>query len=146
LAIKCDSLDGKAPVSDQAPRNKPNSGKGILSHWRSVSAYSTSATLTLEQGFPTPSNVKAEVDATLQLENMKTEDIQVGQWINVMGLVTSMSPPSRESTTASKGSRRVGIQALLLWPVRDVDIHRYDKELDRMRAVYGQPQHNPVPS
>jgi len=97
-----------------------------------------SATLTLEQGFPKPARVKAEVDVTLQLENLKAENVQVGQWINVMGIVTSISHAGESGGSREDSPSLVAIQALLLWPVHSLDIHCHDKELDRMRSVYGK--------
>jgi hypothetical protein len=66
-----------------------------------------------------------------------------------MGIITSVSHPA-ERSERSEGScdkpRRVGIQGLLLWPVRNLDIHRYEKELDRMQCVYGKLDQKSDPS
>ncbi|GKT91050.1 telomere length regulation ten1 [Colletotrichum tofieldiae] len=57
-----------------------------------VTSYSThSAVLTLEHGFPKGSNISASVDVQLLLGTMKSEQTQIGEWVNIVGYVTT--PP-----------------------------------------------------
>jgi hypothetical protein len=93
----------------------------------SVTSYSTAtATLTLDHDFPRDTNVSALVDMRLLLETLTTEQTRVGEWVNVVGYITSES-----IATKSKGARRwpkkVHIQALLLWSAGSMDLQRYEK-------------------
>lgn len=92
----------------------------------SVTAYSTaSGTLTLQHQFPQDSDVRALVDVRLLLETISAEQTSVGQWVNVIGYITS--PPSAPVKKSTKmDAPTVLVQALVLWSTGSLDIGRYE--------------------
>ncbi|OTB00670.1 hypothetical protein M426DRAFT_233707 [Hypoxylon sp. CI-4A] len=92
-----------------------------------VTKYSTlSATLTLQHEYPKGNNVKAGVDAKLLLENLKAEQTDIGQWIHVIGYITSIKQTPSQTTKEVPVSN-VGVQALVLWIAEDLNITSYEK-------------------
>ncbi|TDZ26370.1 hypothetical protein C8034_v001716 [Colletotrichum sidae] len=90
-----------------------------------VASYSTSsAVLKLEHRFPQQSSVSAWVDVKLLLGTLKSEQIRVGEWVNVVGYVTSPTGTRAKGTT--REPHNVGIQALMLWSAGPLDIQRYE--------------------
>lgn len=94
-----------------------------------VTGYSTrSATLTLQHECPKGNKAIVNVDVTLLLRNLKSEQTDVGQWVHVIGYITSTST-KQMSTKATMGPHTadVGVQALVLWSAEDLDIVSYEK-------------------
>ncbi|KAM7191480.1 CST complex subunit Ten1 [Naviculisporaceae sp. PSN 640] len=95
-----------------------------------VTSYSTpSGILTLEHHQPLDTQrVFALVSVELVLERLKAEHIRPGEWLNVIGYITAISPP-----TDQKGSEHrvtnVHIQALVVWPAGPLDLTRYEKSV-----------------
>lgn len=69
--------------------------------------------------------MRASVDVKLLLDNLKHDDTDVGQWTNVIGYVTSVDRPTTRSGSESS-ALIIGIQALVLWKVQDLDIAAYE--------------------
>ncbi|KAI0537217.1 CST complex subunit Ten1 [Xylaria digitata] len=92
-----------------------------------VTEYSThSAQLTLKHRYPKESNdVEALVDVKLILETLKSEQTDVGQWVHVIGYLTFVD----QNPLGSKTTPRVGVQALILWIARDLDLGAYEKSM-----------------
>ncbi|KAI2640077.1 CST complex subunit Ten1 [Xylaria nigripes] len=100
-----------------------------------VTGYSTrSAEITLKHGYPKGNgDVEAIVDVRLLLQTVKSEQTDVGQWIHVIGYLTSI----RHTTAATdyrncperKTVLRVGVQALILWTAQDLDLGAYEKSM-----------------
>ncbi|KAI1501921.1 CST complex subunit Ten1 [Biscogniauxia marginata] len=96
-----------------------------------VTAYATNlAHISLEHNYPRGSTVKAMVDVKLLLQSLKSEQTDIGQWIHVIGYVTSIRHTPGK-TTASNARRRgatcVSVQALVLWTAEDLDISTYEQ-------------------
>ncbi|CAJ2502337.1 Uu.00g097310.m01.CDS01 [Anthostomella pinea] len=98
-----------------------------------VTAYSMhSARLTLEHQCPKGSTVKASVDVKLLLQVLKSEQTDIGQWVHVIGYITSAEmsaiadvvplPEIRESIC-------IGVQALVIWEADGLDIASYEKSI-----------------
>lgn len=92
----------------------------------SVTKYSTqTAVLTLEHNHPPGNLVQAQVDANLLVTTMKSGDTQIGEWVNVMGYVTT-----QRSKQASQETPLVGVQGIMLWSSGPFDLQAYERNLD----------------
>ncbi|KAK0752415.1 telomere capping, CST complex subunit-domain-containing protein, partial [Schizothecium vesticola] len=100
-----------------------------------VSSYSiSSATLTLIHPRPDDrSPVRALVNVDLVLARLGSEQTRVGEWVNVLGYITSV--PSIGSKPAD-GPRTptVSVQALLLWSAGSVDLQKYEASAQSLAA------------
>ncbi|KAI5860102.1 CST complex subunit Ten1 [Durotheca rogersii] len=100
-----------------------------------VTGYSTqSATLTLQHEYPKGSKAKVGADVTLLLQNLKSEQTDIGQWVHVIGYITSIGQALAKATTTSEiaapaAIASVGVQALVLWTAEDLDISSYEQTL-----------------
>lgn len=99
----------------------------------SVTTYSmASATLTLSHKFPISSNVEALVDVRLLLERLTAEQISVGEWVNIIGYISSAPPaPVNNASKRKVEAPAVHVQALMLWSAGPLDISRYENHLRR---------------
>ncbi|KAL7622787.1 hypothetical protein AAE478_006466 [Parahypoxylon ruwenzoriense] len=94
-----------------------------------VSGYSTqSATLTLQHEYPNGSKTKVGADVTLLLQNLRSEQTDIGQWVHVIGYITSIKQTSAKATTASH-TASIRVQVLVLWIAEGLDISSYEKAL-----------------
>ncbi|KAI0179342.1 CST complex subunit Ten1 [Hypoxylon sp. FL1284] len=92
-----------------------------------VTGYSThSATLALRHEYPEGAHVSARVDVKLLLEKLNAEQTDIGQWVHVIGYVTSIQQTLAKATTASC-TANVGVQALVLWIAEDLDVASYEQ-------------------
>lgn len=94
----------------------------------SVTSYSIeTAQLTLHHHFPKRSSTKALVDVRLLLEKLTAEQTSVGEWVNVIGYISS-APPVLTKKSSKKGSEAsaVHVQALMLWSAGPLSISRYE--------------------
>lgn len=85
-------------------------------------------TLTLNHGQPQDTGASALVDVKLVLERLGTDQTRAGEWVNVLGYITSIP-----FTTSKRGEAIVCIQALLLWSAGPVDVQRYQASLKRIQ-------------
>lgn len=99
----------------------------------SVTSYSLeSAQLSLHHHFPQKSGIKALVDVRLLLERLTAEQTSVGQWVNVIGYISSAPPaPVKKSSKSTAKTSAVHVQALMLWSAGPLDIGRYETCLTR---------------
>jgi hypothetical protein len=81
--------------------------------------------LSLRHAFPSPTSVRASVDVKLILENLNHTQTDVGQWVHVVGYVTSTNA-IRENRQNWASEASVDIQALVLWSACDLDIAAYE--------------------
>lgn len=101
-----------------------------------------SGILTLQYRHPAQGSchVVALVDVTLVLRTLKSDQVRIGEWVNVIGYVTAVS-----SLPARKGSRgnealqvraqtQVHIRALLIWSSGPLDTQRYNESLDALKS------------
>ncbi|MCJ1362796.1 hypothetical protein MMC16_001902 [Acarospora aff. strigata] len=99
------------------------------------------AILTLHHNFPTlpAGSPTAAVDVNLLLSTLKSTDTQVGEWVNILGYVTS--PPIYNSRTdrkpSSKASKRatVFVQAVMLWSAGSIHLGEYERTLKERKDV-----------
>ncbi|KAN0108254.1 CST complex subunit Ten1 [Hyaloscypha variabilis] len=95
-----------------------------------VTNYSTkTAILTLQHSHPSASSATALVDVNLLLRTLKSDETQVGAWVNVLGYVER-----KRQTTSSNEEAAVQIQALLLWSSGPFDLEGYERSVDRRIA------------
>jgi len=95
-----------------------------------ASPYSgASAVLTLEHNFPEKANVSALVDVRLVLETLKAEQTRVGEWVNVIGYISSSEPSPRKPKEVDRGHEKVHIQALILWSAGPLNIQKYEEHV-----------------
>ncbi|KUJ11973.1 uncharacterized protein LY89DRAFT_593878 [Mollisia scopiformis] len=93
-----------------------------------VTNYSTkTATLTLEHNHPPGNLLQAQVDVTLLVTTMKSNDTQIGEWVNVMGYLTSR----KEKQTPNRPTLEVGVQAIVLWSSGSFNLQAYEESLDK---------------
>ncbi|KAI0838780.1 CST complex subunit Ten1 [Hypoxylon sp. FL0890] len=94
-----------------------------------VTGYSTqSATLSLQHEYPRGNKTKANVDVALLLQNLKAEQTDIGQWIHVIGYITSIKQALLKANVVPH-TASVGVQALVLWVAEDLDIQSYENAL-----------------
>lgn len=86
---------------------------------RSVTGYATeTGTLSLGHLYPAGTDVTVAVDVQLVLHRLSSDDIQVGQWLNVIGTV------ERKNKKSSSPAR---VQALLVWSTNGrFDLEEYE--------------------
>lgn len=93
----------------------------------------SSAELTLQHEFPKGSGVKALVDVRLLLEKLTVEQTAVGQWVNIIGYITtSPSEAAKNQAKRKRETSAVCVQALMLWSPGPLDIGRYETSLAEM--------------
>ena len=109
----------------------------------SVTKYTSStATLTLHHNYPTvsasPTSV-ASVDVNLLLSTLKPTDTQVGEWVNVIGYITSQ--PTRTAKTEPRSASealkwaKVFVQAVMLWSAGSIKLGEYERVLAERKDV-----------
>ncbi|KAF2475364.1 uncharacterized protein BDR25DRAFT_213385 [Lindgomyces ingoldianus] len=83
-----------------------------------------SATLCLKHPYPGPSPPKiARVNIDHVLESVKSCEIDVGSWLNVIGYVEA------------RMSHGVGVQAVTVWSAGNVDLDMYQRAVDVRKAA-----------
>lgn len=107
----------------------------LVNSIHSVTSYSiASGHLTLQHKFPKASEVRALVDVRLLLEKLTVEQTSVGQWVNVIGYISSppSAPAKKQSSKYKIETPVVHVQALMLWSTGPLDISRYETCLANM--------------
>ena len=66
-----------------------------------MSYNTTTAVLTLRHDFPTGNEREALVDARLLLQSLTVAETRIGEWVNVIGYITSQSPAKAKTTTTT---------------------------------------------
>ncbi|KAL8775096.1 MAG: hypothetical protein Q9209_000575 [Squamulea sp. 1 TL-2023] len=111
-----------------------------------VSNYNVStATLSLQHVYPASSpnaHVTAAVDVNIVLESLKHTDMQVGEWVNVMGYVQGIEGQKAERRGVKyglgkgvSGDKVVKVQAVMLWSAGGVKVWEYEKALEMRKQV-----------
>ncbi|KAJ5172140.1 hypothetical protein N7492_004733 [Penicillium capsulatum] len=105
--------------------------------------------LTLEHNYPrnrTESGA-VSVDINAVLESLKSEDMRVGAWLNVLGYVRESTPPASSfssSQTSSQQSaemparvspRPVYIEAVMVWPAGAIALGEYERILRNAQDI-----------
>ncbi|OBT48491.1 hypothetical protein VE00_01294 [Pseudogymnoascus sp. WSF 3629] len=101
----------------------------------------------------------ALIDLTLLLSSTPPPPTSIGEWVNVIGYITSQSPPSaapppvapapgrgergtrrrggkggRGEGEGAKGEHHTSIQALILWPAGALNIQEYEEVVQDLKA------------
>lgn len=97
----------------------------------SVRSYSlASAELTLEHRLPEENrSVLAIVDVNLVLESLGSDQTRVGEWVNVIGYITSTSSNPRNA-----GKPTVQVQAILLWSAGPLNLQKYEASVKALSS------------
>ncbi len=89
----------------------------------------------LEHAFPPPPHINptAVVDVTLLLSTMKSTDLQVGHWVNIIGYLEARPSWWRQEI----GGETVGakVQAIMLWSAGGVKLGEYEKALAERQTM-----------
>ncbi|KAH8699678.1 CST complex subunit Ten1 [Ilyonectria robusta] len=95
-----------------------------------VTSYSTAlGCLSLGHLYPLGTDVTVLVDVNLILESLTSEKTRVGEYVNVIGYITSKQAPHAPDT-AQQETAQVLVQALMLWSTGPMDIRTYEKSVD----------------
>ncbi|PBP25107.1 hypothetical protein BUE80_DR003933 [Diplocarpon rosae] len=93
-----------------------------------VTKYSTkTGLLTLEHNYPSGNSLKAHVDVNLLISTIKSNETQIGEWVNVMGYIASDTSNHR----ATKDDLNIHVQAIVLWSAKSFNLRGYEKSLDQ---------------
>ncbi|OCK83202.1 hypothetical protein K432DRAFT_291600 [Lepidopterella palustris CBS 459.81] len=104
----------------------------------------SSATLTLKHQHPSsPPPTVAHVNIEHVLESVKSTELEVGAWVNIIGTITTgpvtlsaSGPQSRRQTNQASGMvRRVHVQALVLWSAGSLKVDAYEKALEQRKVT-----------
>ncbi|KAK4449185.1 CST complex subunit Ten1 [Podospora aff. communis PSN243] len=100
-----------------------------------VTSYSTaSATLRLEHQYPADRpSVCALVNVDLVLERLGQQQTRIGEWVNVIGYITSIHPSTDRRKPQGHGDPMVRVQALIIWSAGSLDVQRYETSVDDLR-------------
>ncbi|EFX01158.1 hypothetical protein CMQ_6100 [Grosmannia clavigera kw1407] len=95
----------------------------------SVMSYAVApGVLTLRHEYPQASRDRALVDVRLLLETLTANQVQVGEWVNVIGYVNRIVPAqSTKFPTREAKCKDVHVQALILWSTGPLDIQDYER-------------------
>jgi len=81
------------------------------------------ATLKLKHNYPAASTAEvANVEVVHVLERVKSHDLEVGSWINVIGYVER------------RKEKGVFVQAITIWSAGNVDLSAYEKSVGARKA------------
>ncbi|CRK23169.1 hypothetical protein BN1708_013638 [Verticillium longisporum] len=97
-----------------------------------VTAYTVAtATLVLCHSFPSGTDTAAHVDVKLVLESLTGEQVRIGEWVNIIGYITSkvLKDASQYAHQPTSSRNEVSVQALLLWSAGPMQVQRYEELL-----------------
>lgn len=119
-----------------------------------VTSYTLSTgTLSLQHAYPPPPypSTTVQVDANLLLENMKSTDTKIGEWVNVIGYIewgarktqAARDPEGGDGTSKRKPraddvaqrSGEVEVQAVMLWAAGAIKLAEYEKHLEDRKRI-----------
>jgi len=99
-----------------------------------VTGYSTKkAVLTLEHNHPAGNGIKALVDVELLLNMLKSNETQVGEWVNVIGYTVASIENNALMKDSAETTHNVRIQALVLWSAGPLKLSGYERSLDQLK-------------
>jgi hypothetical protein len=86
----------------------------------------------LRHDWPEGTQIAALVDVKLLLENLKHEQTQTGEWVNVIGYISPTEQMAkRHQFLGSSATQQVHVQALLLWSAGPLKLGRYEHALEK---------------
>ncbi|KAK0613397.1 CST complex subunit Ten1 [Immersiella caudata] len=100
-----------------------------------VTSYSTSsATLRLEHHYPTDGpSVCALVSVDLVLERLGSQQTRIGEWVNVIGYISSIHSSTDHRKPQENGDPMVQVQALIVWSAGTLDVQQYETSVDNLK-------------
>ncbi|KAF2087725.1 hypothetical protein K490DRAFT_41205 [Saccharata proteae CBS 121410] len=105
-----------------------------------VETYDTrTGTLIMKHFFPKSAPlIFAYVDINLVLETIKSSDMQVGAWVNVIGCITSSTDIIAENgkkVEAKSNHEKVHVQSTILWPAGELQLDVYEKAMEKRKRI-----------
>lgn len=113
--------------------------------------------LTLQHAYPSPPHPCAtvRVDARILLENMKSNDTRIGEWVNVMGYIERGARIGSAAQDAGSGpraatsaeiehaivgnpdvrAREMRVQAVMLWSAGAIRLGEYESNLEERKRI-----------
>lgn len=93
--------------------------------------------MTLQHQTRQAASVRALVDVQLVLEKLGAEQTRIGEWVNVVGYITSV--PTRAGKSATHEGPSVHVQALLLWSAGPLDVQKYERSVEALQTQRASP-------
>lgn len=101
----------------------------------------STATLTLKHAYPANAAKSAavvHVNVDHVLETVKSTDLELGAWLNIIGYVAA--PPDGSKWRAKKGgadniAEVTNAQAIMLWSAGDIRLDVYEKAVEARKAA-----------
>lgn len=75
----------------------------------------------------------ALVNLDLVLERLGPQQTRIGEWVNVIGYITSIHPSTANRKLPDRGEPIVRVQALIIWLAGSLDVQRYETSVDASR-------------
>ena len=112
---------------------------GCIANYNARTGY-----LTIQHAYPPPPSPcsTAVVDVNLLLDNMKSHDTAVGQWVNVIGYVeakpTLVNAKGMDNQMSKRGQAGIEmqsaiagarVQAVMLWSAGSINLAEYERTL-----------------
>jgi hypothetical protein len=103
--------------------------------------------LLLEHAFPKTAQSKYQVwvDVNLVLENIDSQALRDGTWVNVIGYTRHTTSPSAGKDLVDQNSGKgITLQAILIWDAGPLRVNDYTSTLEEQRLAQRQfkAQHN----
>ncbi|KAK1754513.1 CST complex subunit Ten1 [Echria macrotheca] len=97
-----------------------------------VSYSSASGVLILQHRVTTGrSPTEALVNVDLILDRLEAQLTRVGEWVNVVGYIESVTP-SISGPTKGDGATSIHVQGILVWSAGSLDVQRYEASVDTL--------------
>lgn len=96
----------------------------------SVISYNTGlGSYILGHRYPEGSDFTVTVDANLLKETLREQTTRVGEWLNVIGYITSCIT-TRGNEQDGVSNSQASVQALVIWPTGPLDVKQYEASFD----------------
>lgn len=83
----------------------------------------------MEHNYPPGNAVKAMVDIRLLLNTLKSNETQIGEWVNIIGYIEAGQPIKRGELEQLS----VNVQAVVLWSTGPLKLQAYERSFDRQK-------------
>ncbi|KAF2092397.1 hypothetical protein NA57DRAFT_50421 [Rhizodiscina lignyota] len=101
-----------------------------------------SGTLSLSHTYPKdiPTPIMAFINVDHVLESVRSADLEVGAWINVVGYIIDSKEEkvlkkSRKSSRRQQGTLSIRVQAIMLWSAGMLNVDAYEKALQERLSI-----------
>lgn len=95
-----------------------------------ISYTSDSGTLKLEHKYPKDGpSVCVLVNVDHVLPRLGPQETRVGEWMNIIGYITSIRPSTGRRKPPEHGGPMVHVQALIAWSAGSLDVQQYETRL-----------------